>query len=359
MQCSLLTACLFLGGKPFSNTHTDLLSSSMSSGASPLRKTKGDMSIPQRRGGSLGMEPCPPAQWRGVRLRHGRSGWLQAGALWVGSFQPVLVAIPSSVRYDLPLCSVAEHWQTRYCHAPALVDPLWRDGEREGFTCLSSLSRWETTAHGVPEGKRKRAFRDRWSNLLFASSTPSPRSALLCPPLVSVVRVFWHSSGDNWCPIWVLGGKANEGVSMMPQPSPAHSGTRFHPHLSIPRHHPPQCQRQDPTEFCPSTAKQPQPALTELDSISLPGFPWLCCDLIHLFAKWLTATLPALETDALVSEPAMEHCPWGSGQSSVTRAMRFSLQAYSWLKSKPSGTFLASSGLERSTVHRNVSTFLC
>lgn len=62
---------------------------------------------------------------------------------------------------------------------------------------------------------------------------------LPCPSLVSVVVGFGHISGDNWCLIWVLGGKANEGVSMMPQPSPAHSDTRIHPYLSIPRPHPP------------------------------------------------------------------------------------------------------------------------
>lgn len=102
----------------------------------------------------------------------------------------------------------------------------------------------------------------------------------------------------------------------MPQPSPAHSDTRIHPYLSTPRPHPPGCRRKDTTEFCPSAAKQPQPGLAELDSISLPGFPWLCYDLIHIFAKWLTATLPAMETDALVTQPAGGHGRWGPGQSS-------------------------------------------
>lgn len=163
---------------------------------------------------------------------------------------------------------------------------------------------------GYQKEKGKRAFRERWSNVPFTSSTHSPQSALPSPCICG--GFFWHSRVNNWCLIWVLGGKADDQVNMMPQPSPAHCDTRIHHYLSIPR---PGCQRKDPTEFCPSTAKQPQPGLTELDSISLPGFPWLCYDLIHPLAKWLTATLPALETDALVTQPAREHCPWGSGQS--------------------------------------------
>lgn len=152
------------------------------------------MSIAQREGGSLGLESCPPAPWRGVRWRHIRSGWLLAGALWVGSFQTVLVAIPSSVRYDLPLCSVAEHWQTRYCHAPALVDPLWRDGERKGFTCLSSLSRWETAAHGVPEGKRKRKEHLGTGGAIYSSLVPPT------PPICSALPLYlwWVFLAQQW-----------------------------------------------------------------------------------------------------------------------------------------------------------------
>lgn len=131
-------------------------------------------------------------------------------------------------------------WQsTGKCHSPALGDPLWRDGERKGFTCLSSLSRWETTVHGVPKGRKERKEHLGRGGAMYPLLVPPTPLNLLCPPLVSVVGFFWHSSGDNWCLIWVLGGKANEGVSMMLQPSPAHSDTRFHPHLSIPRPHPP------------------------------------------------------------------------------------------------------------------------
>lgn len=157
MQCCLLTACLFLCGKPFSNTHTDLLSSSMPSCTLPLRRTKGDMSIPQRQGGSLGIEPSPAAPWSGgveTWQEWPAAGWSPVG--WV--FPACPGGIPSSVRYDLPLCFVAEHWQMRYCHSPALGHPLWRGGKRKGFTCLSSLGRWEATAHGVPKGKGKESI---------------------------------------------------------------------------------------------------------------------------------------------------------------------------------------------------------
>lgn len=110
--CCLLTACLFLGGEPLSNTHTDLLPSSMPRGAFPLRRTEGDMSIPPREGGSLCMEPSPLAGVAGC--------WLSPA----GYFQPVLVAAPSSVRYDLPLCSVAELRQKRHCH-PQPLETVW------------------------------------------------------------------------------------------------------------------------------------------------------------------------------------------------------------------------------------------
>lgn len=197
------------------------------------------------------------------------AGWSQ----WVGSFQPVLVAVPSSVRSDLPLCFVAEHWQMRYCHSPAVGDPLWRSGERKRFICFSSLGRWKTTAHVVSKGKRDRKEHLGRGGAMYPSLVPPVLPLNLpCPPLVSAGGFFWHSSGDNWCLIWMLGGKANEGVNMMPQPSPAHSDMRFHPHLSIPRPRPPGCKGEDPTEFCLSAANQPQPGLTESDSISPPRF---------------------------------------------------------------------------------------
>lgn len=45
---------------------------------------------------------------------------LDAGWSLVGCFQPVLMATPSSVRYDFPLCSVAELRQKNHCDAQAL-----------------------------------------------------------------------------------------------------------------------------------------------------------------------------------------------------------------------------------------------
>lgn len=97
VRCCLLTACLFLAGKPCANAHVDLLSSSTPNGASPLRGKTGDRSIPRGERGSVGMEPSSHAPWSGVRWRYGRGGWVLAGALWVGYFQLLLVAVLSQV----------------------------------------------------------------------------------------------------------------------------------------------------------------------------------------------------------------------------------------------------------------------
>ena len=124
--------------------------------------------------------------------------WLAAGWSPVSeSHQPVMVAVPSSVMYDLPLCFVAEHWQMRYCHSPVLGDPLWRGGERKGFTCLSSLSRWETTVQGVPKEKKERKDHLGRSGAMHPLLVPPLLPLNLpCPSLVTVVVCFWHSSAE-------------------------------------------------------------------------------------------------------------------------------------------------------------------
>lgn len=53
-----------------------------------------------------------------------------------------------------------------------------------------------------------------------------------------------------------------------------------------------------------------------------------------------------------------EHWPWGTRVVSDPSNAGFS-QAYSQLKSKSSGPFLSSSGLEKNNVHRNVSQLSC
>lgn len=146
-----------------------------------LRRIKGDMSIPQREGEILSMEPSSPAPRSGVR-RHGRSGCLLAGGLWVGSFQPVLVVVPFSVRYDLPLCSVAEHWWMRYFHSPleslcgkvvkgrdSPAFPHWADGRLLPLGCQKE------------NGKHLGRGRVMYPLLL----PPTPLN-LLCPLLVFV-----------------------------------------------------------------------------------------------------------------------------------------------------------------------------
>lgn len=55
--------------------------------------------------------------------------------------------------------------------------------------------------------------------------------------------------------------------------------------------------------------------------MSLSGFPWLHSALIHPFLKWLTAMLPALEMEDLVTQPAGSIGP-GAHELSVTQVMQ-------------------------------------